>query len=72
MIELKIGTWVRREYDTKQYAQTKAHRVESVVADAAITRCGRRMEQHTNALVPNRLVQVVPLNPEMRCRACSY
>ena len=33
---MTIGDWVRR--------RGKWHLVESVVADAAITRCGRRME----------------------------
>ncbi|MGV0984964.1 MAG: hypothetical protein ACOYB2_10445 [Limnohabitans sp.] len=43
---LAIGDWVRRDQDTdpSDEDQTKWHLVESVVAGAAITKCGRRME----------------------------
>jgi hypothetical protein len=37
---MEIGNAVRRA----ESAEAKWHRVESVVADAAIVRCGRRME----------------------------
>lgn len=36
MSNIVIGSWVRRD-------QGKWHRVESIVAGDAITRCGRRM-----------------------------
>lgn len=38
MAELAIGTWVRR-------TGGKWHLVESVVAEDAVTRCGRRMDR---------------------------
>jgi hypothetical protein len=37
---MDIGVWVRR-------TTTKGHFVESVVADDAVTRCGRRMRNET-------------------------
>lgn len=38
---IRIGAWVRRERNG--VALSKGHYVESVVADDAFTRCGRRM-----------------------------
>jgi hypothetical protein len=38
---MNIGSWVKRR-------GSKWHLVESVVAGAAITRCGRRMEERTS------------------------
>lgn len=39
---MNIGDWVRRPY---RYGKNpKWHHVESIVADAAITHCGERME----------------------------
>ena len=40
---VEIGSWVRRDVDPDE-ENTKWHVVESVVAGAAITRCGRRLE----------------------------
>lgn len=46
---MKIGQWVARVYDhgpgeEDDVRETDWHYVESVVAGAAITTCGRRME----------------------------
>lgn len=54
MSELRIGAWVRRDVGAN-YGSTLLHKVESVVAEAAITKCGRRMEPVTGARSSNHL-----------------
>lgn len=66
-----IGTWIDRVYATRSYNSTKAHYVESVVDGAAITRCGRRMEQHTKAKVFNRLLRVIGPSDDEKCERCN-
>ena len=45
---MEVGDYVRREVGPG-HRTTKWHLVESVIADAAITKCGRRMEpENTN------------------------
>lgn len=63
-----IGTWVRRLAPR----HTKWHLVESVVADDAVTHCGRRMRDE---LSPFDTSTVMPLSrmigqPQL-CRRCS-
>lgn len=50
--EDKIGQWVRRMQADRNYQQTKWHKVESMIQNAAITRCGRRLEQWTFTKIP--------------------
>lgn len=45
MTALAIGTWVQRPD-----RRAKWHRVESVIAGAAITRCGKRLERATGGV----------------------
>lgn len=55
MSDLRIGAWIkrkgpfRRHFDgeTERWVGPRWHLVESVVAGAAVTRCGRRMEALT-------------------------
>lgn len=77
MRQLAIGDWVQRVYALSGYAATKWHLVDSVVAGAAITRCGRRMESHTPARSGNRL-EASPVRPLTRaigqpqlCKRCD-
>ena len=58
---MTIGSWVRR--------RGKWHLVESVVADAAITRCGRRMEP--TASRGELEVAVLPSGLDEYCRRCA-
>jgi alpha-ketoglutarate-dependent taurine dioxygenase len=51
---MSIGDWVRRDGG-------KWHRVESVIAGAAITRCGRRMEPEVARAGGLDVVHVEPL-----------
>lgn len=74
---VKVGQWVRREYVLSGYVATKWHLVESTIAGAAVTRCGRRLEPHTPAKSGNRLEAsaVMPLTrligqPQL-CRPCA-
>lgn len=73
----EIGNWVRRVYTTKSYHTTKWHLVESVVAGAVITRCGRRLEAKTNAKAGNELEvsKVMPLTrligQPQNCQPCQ-
>ena len=67
---MKIGDWVRR--------RGKWHLVESIVADAAITRCGRRMEptaSYDGQDVPLEVSEVEPLTrmigQPQNCKRCS-
>ena len=66
---MNIGDWVQRQYDTKRYRTGKPHLVESTIDGAAITNCGRRLEPHTDAQSPNRLVIVTPTDDE-KCEQC--
>ncbi len=56
--ELVIGDWVRRVYVDPDYENTRAHRVESVIQDSAITKCGRRMKPHAGASSDNYLTRL--------------
>jgi hypothetical protein len=57
----QIGTWVRRE------RAAFWHFVESLVAQDAITRCGRRLRDEPNS----RGELVFSDAPGLRCKACS-
>lgn len=57
----QIGTWVRRE--RRQFW----HLVESLVANDAITRCGRRMPDEPNS----RGVLVFSDAPGAKCKVCA-
>lgn len=64
---MNIGVWVRRERWGKKW-----HLVESVIADDAITRCGRRL---TNEKGPLEISPVMPLTrmigqPQL-CKQCD-
>lgn len=59
---VQIGNWVRRETSDADDEESKWHAVESVVAGAAITRCGRRMEPE----VDGKRLQAVPEKPLTR------
>ncbi len=63
---MNIGNWVRRN--------GKWHLVESVIADAAITRCGRRMEP-TASRGALEVSEVEPLTraigQRQNCKRCS-
>jgi hypothetical protein len=70
---MNIGQWIRR--DT---GRAKWHLVESIVADDAITRCGRRMEARTRSVPPLGLEisDVMPLTrmpnqPQLCKSGCS-
>ncbi len=71
---MTIGTWVRREA-SKHRGAGKWHLVESVVADAAITRCGLRLEPQTFAAVGLEHSEVEPLTrligQPQNCKTCS-
>ena len=63
-----IGNWVRR-------ATGRWHLVESVIADAAITRCGRRMEPTVARGGELEVAEVEPLTrmigQPQNCTRCS-
>jgi hypothetical protein len=62
MTELAIGTWVKRRGG-------RWHLVESVVAEDAITRCGRRMDRVLSSVhdsLENRTLQISALMPLTR------
>ena len=66
---MSIGQWVRRE--TRKHV-TKWHLVESVVADDAVTRCGRRMRNELGGL---KVSDAMPLTrmigqPQL-CKRCG-
>ena len=75
---MQIANWVRREGIESRVPGSDRHKwhlVESVVADAAITRCGRRMEPKD---ARGRALEVAELEPLTRligqpqnCQACS-
>lgn len=74
----EIGNWVRRVYaDPGRYVTGKWHLVDSVVAGAAFTNCGRRLEPHTSAKVENSLEvsEVKPLTrligQPQNCQQCD-
>lgn len=63
---MTIGQWVKREGQ-------KWHLVESVVADDAVTRCGRRLRDRADQ--PFELSDVMPLTrmigqPQL-CKRCD-
>ena len=64
---MEIGNWVRRQQSATATLTvaipSKWHRVESVVAGAAITRCGKRMEP---LLANGKTLQVVQTEPLTR------
>jgi hypothetical protein len=67
-----IGNWVRRDV-----SGAKWHKVESVVAGAAITACGRRLEQN-KAKGPKGALEVSEVEVLTRmigqpqnCKRCS-
>lgn len=51
-MSVAVGQWVRREMpdDGSDDSPSKWHLCESVVAGAAITRCGKRMESEVDGL----------------------
>jgi hypothetical protein len=64
---VKIGQWIRRARD-----DAKWHLIESVVANDAITHCGRRLKDQTGAF---ELSDVMPLTrmigqPQL-CKRCG-
>jgi hypothetical protein len=59
------GQWAAR-YDTNGTLQTKAHLIESEVADRAITNCGREMHRHNST---GKLRQADSL--AAHCKTCS-
>ena len=70
MIPFDIGDWIRREYDSRNYTRTKVHLVESVVAGAAVVKCGKRMEPHTKAKSFNQLIVVERPTQDEACKRC--
>jgi len=64
-----IGQWVRRDRPG-----TKWHLVESIIADAAITKCGRRMEPQTTIGDNLEVSEVTPftrlIDQPQLCRSC--
>lgn len=58
-----IGAWVRRERNGT--AVTREHLCESLVADDAVTRCGRRMRDTPGTSLRYELV------PERACVVCG-
>lgn len=64
MNELHIGDFVKRNTPN-----TKWHDIESVVAGAAVTRCGRRLEP-VIASGAELLTRVTTPEPEERCSRC--
>ena len=56
-VTLEIEDWVRRKG-----IDGKWHFVESIVADAAITKCGRRLEPHDNRGRPLEKSMGMPLS----------
>lgn len=67
MSEIRIGDWVARR-------GTKWHRVESIVADAAITSCGRRMEPYLAGRTVRERIEVranPPIDSYSICRNCE-
>lgn len=63
---MKIGDWIRRE------RRPTWHIVESVVAEDAVTHCGRRMRNERNSLgglvvyIPGTRMPLIPL-----CKDCD-
>lgn len=71
---MTIGDWVRRDDPSRTVDEHRWHLVESIVADAAITKCGRRMEPVTeNKMRPLEVWtrDVAPAVYEGRCRRCA-
>lgn len=68
MTAIDIGCWVRRTYG-------KWHLVESLVAGAAFTRCGRRMEPETpsGGELEVSVVEVLTrmIGQPQNCKRCS-
>ena len=66
---MKIGSWVRRRGG-------KWHLCESVIEDAAITHCGRRMERETARGGVLEVSMVAPLTrmigQPQNCRRCYW
>lgn len=65
----RIGQWVQRFYSMGDYKNTRAHLVESEVADRFVTRCGREMKNQTNAKSPNVLLFYY-VRPTDSCSRC--
>ena len=65
---MTIGNWVKR-------GSGRWHLVESVIADAAITRCGRRMEPTTPRGGALEVSEVEPLTRAIgqpqNCKRCA-
>lgn len=65
---MKIGNWVRRR-------RGRWHLVESVVAEDAVTRCGRRMDRETPSGGELQVSEVMPLTrmigQPQNCRQCN-
>lgn len=69
---MDIGDWVRR-----RRVGAKWHVVESVIAGDAVTRCGRRMRDHSadHPIAPLERTPVMPLTrmidqPQL-CEVCA-
>lgn len=58
---MNIGDWVQRE------RRGKAHKVESVVAGDAVTKCGRRLADEANS--NGELLLTGPADT-LRCKVC--
>jgi hypothetical protein len=67
MADYMIGSWVRRE------KRGLYHLVESDVANAAITKCGRRLEWETTSGGKLRVFVGPQERPgwDMACRVCA-
>lgn len=65
---MNIGNWIRRP-------RRKWHLVESIVADDAVTRCGRRMDYQSESLTKLEVSEVEPLTrmigQPQNCKRCS-
>jgi hypothetical protein len=81
--ELQIGSWVKREGVFRRHVEDgnerwtgpRWHLVESIVAEDAITRCGRRMDRVTPSGGELQMSEVMSLTrmigqPQL-CRLCD-
>ena len=69
---MEIGQWIRRVMRGKR---TKWHLIESIIADAAITNCGRRLEPQIKVMSGFEFSDVEPLTrmigQPQNCKQCS-
>jgi hypothetical protein len=70
----KIGDYVRRVYETRNM-DGQWHLVESIIVDAAVTRCGKRLEPKTQRPSHLEVSVVQPLTrmigQPQNCKTCA-